>query len=95
MDPEVQAHILNNLKDLNVAVSKIDQSQQDVIKRFDRTIDFLTKTNDKVDKVEERVGDLESAKTVLAWKLGTISAGAGAALAIGAQWLAVKLGFKL
>ena len=95
MDPEIQAHILNNLKDLNVAVAKIDQGQTDVVKRFDTTLEYLKTVNTSVGTVTERVNVLESAKTVLAWKLGAVSAGAGAGLALGIQWLAIKIGVKL
>ena len=78
-----------------VAVAKIDQGQTDVVKRFDTTLEYLKTVNTSVGTVTERVNVLESAKTVLAWKLGTVSAGAGAGLALGIQWLAIKIGVKL
>lgn len=41
----------------------------------------------------DKIGELETNAVVTSWKLGTISAGAGAGLSIGLTWLAGKLGF--
>lgn len=93
MEPEVQAQILKNLQDLNTAVGAISKGQDDVAERIDK-IGGWVKTETEKNKAD--ITELQKWQGVMIWKLGTLSAGAGAALSFITQWAAVRFfGFKI
>lgn len=91
MEPEIQTHILGSLDRLNTAVATIGQSQKDLCERIDKIVPWVQKVSNTAEEAKDSLKDIQGRQTILAWKLGTISAGAGAALAFCGQWLAFHL----
>jgi|SRR5215831_956563 len=99
MEPEVQVHILNNLKELNENFATVKQGQNDICIRLDKIgpwiQDELKTMDSKIQQNNTDISAMQKWQAVSTWKLGTLSAGAGAVLSFVAQWAALKLGFKL
>jgi hypothetical protein len=91
MDSEIQAHILDNLKDLNTSMGTLAKGQIDMNERLDKIVPWI---DAEIKDTKKEVADLQKWRGVMVWKLGTLSAGAGAVLTFAAQWVAVKLGLK-
>lgn len=100
MDSEIQVHILSNLTELNKSVAAMNRGQDDIVKRLDVFGPWvqqeIQKVDDKVEDAKKEIGLLKTWRAVSSLKLGTITAGAGAALTFTLQWAAVHFfGLKI